>query len=49
MYIVTAKEMYDIDYYTMHEFGFDGRLLMGNAGRAVSVKWCRQLVKMDLL
>ncbi|WP_067730263.1 bifunctional ADP-dependent NAD(P)H-hydrate dehydratase/NAD(P)H-hydrate epimerase [Oceanobacillus damuensis] len=38
MYIVTAKEMYDIDHYTMHEIGMDGRLLMENAGRAVSDK-----------
>ncbi|WP_337017117.1 NAD(P)H-hydrate dehydratase [Oceanobacillus massiliensis] len=36
MYIVTAKEMYDIDHYIMHEIGMDGRLLMENAGRAVS-------------
>ncbi|WP_281254146.1 NAD(P)H-hydrate epimerase [Oceanobacillus rekensis] len=38
MYIVTAKEMYDIDHYTMHEIGMDGKLLMENAGRAVSDK-----------
>ncbi|WP_249872718.1 hypothetical protein [Oceanobacillus saliphilus] len=38
MYIVTAKEMYDINHYTMHEIGMDGRLLMENAGRAVRDK-----------
>ncbi|WP_373895143.1 NAD(P)H-hydrate dehydratase [Virgibacillus sp. CBA3643] len=36
MYIVTAKEMYDIDHYTMQEIGMDGKLLMENAGRAIS-------------
>ncbi|MBY7142385.1 NAD(P)H-hydrate dehydratase [Virgibacillus sp. NKC19-3] len=35
MYIVTAKEMYDIDHYTMQEIGMDGKLLMENAGRAI--------------
>ena len=30
--------MYDIDHYTMHEIGMDGKLLMENAGRAVSDK-----------
>lgn len=38
MYIVTAKEMYDIDDYTIREIGLDSRLLMENAGRAVSEK-----------
>ncbi|KGX87836.1 bifunctional ADP-dependent NAD(P)H-hydrate dehydratase/NAD(P)H-hydrate epimerase [Pontibacillus marinus] len=36
MYIVTAKEMYDLDRYAMDEIGLDGRLLMENAGRAVA-------------
>ncbi|QHE50835.1 NAD(P)H-hydrate dehydratase [Pontibacillus sp. HMF3514] len=36
MYIVTAKEMYDLDRYAMDEIGLDGRLLMENAGRAVT-------------
>ncbi|HLR70292.1 MAG TPA: NAD(P)H-hydrate dehydratase [Pseudogracilibacillus sp.] len=34
MFIVTAKEMYDIDCYTKKELGFKN-LLMENAGRAV--------------
>ncbi|MGP4107486.1 NAD(P)H-hydrate dehydratase [Virgibacillus sp. L01] len=38
MFIVTANEMYDIDRYTMNEIGLDGKLLMENAGRAVSGK-----------
>ncbi|RKQ30926.1 NAD(P)H-hydrate dehydratase [Oceanobacillus halophilus] len=38
MNIVTAKEMYDIDHYTIREIGMDGKLLMENAGRAVSEK-----------
>ena len=38
MYIVTAKEMYDIDHYTMHELGVEGKLLMENAGRAICMK-----------
>lgn len=38
MYIVTAKEMYDIDHYTMQEIGIDGKLLMENAGRAICGK-----------
>jgi len=36
VYIVTAKEMYDLDRYAMDEIGLDGRLLMENAGRAVA-------------
>ncbi|MCC2251639.1 NAD(P)H-hydrate dehydratase [Virgibacillus sp. AGTR] len=36
MYIVTAKEMYDIDHFAMTEIGLDGKLLMENAGRAVA-------------
>ncbi|MBP1950649.1 NAD(P)H-hydrate dehydratase [Virgibacillus litoralis] len=38
MFIVTANEMYDIDRYTMNEIGMDGKLLMENAGRAISGK-----------
>lgn len=38
MYIVTAKEMYDIDAYTIGEIGIDGKVLMENAGRAISGK-----------
>ncbi|UJL47042.1 NAD(P)H-hydrate dehydratase [Virgibacillus sp. NKC19-16] len=38
MYIVTAKEMYDIDHYTMQEIGMDGKLLMENAGRAICAR-----------
>jgi NAD(P)H-hydrate epimerase len=38
MYIVTAKEMYDIDDYTIGEIGMDSKLLMENAGRAISGK-----------
>lgn len=35
MFIVTAKEMYDIDRYTIEEIGLPGKLLMENAGREV--------------
>ncbi|CDQ40910.1 MULTISPECIES: NAD(P)H-hydrate dehydratase [Virgibacillus] len=38
MFIVTAKEMYDIDKFAMQEIGLDGKLLMENAGRAVAEK-----------
>lgn len=38
MYIVTAKEMYGIDHYTMQELGVEGKLLMENAGRAICLK-----------
>jgi len=38
VYIVTAKEMYDVDHYTMQEIGIDGKILMENAGRAISEK-----------
>ncbi|WP_077324385.1 bifunctional ADP-dependent NAD(P)H-hydrate dehydratase/NAD(P)H-hydrate epimerase [Virgibacillus siamensis] len=38
MYIVTAKEMYGIDQYTTEEIGMEGKLLMENAGRAISEK-----------
>ncbi|MDY0406902.1 NAD(P)H-hydrate dehydratase [Virgibacillus sp. 179-BFC.A HS] len=37
MFIVTAKEMYDIDHCTMQKIGF-GKLLMENAGREVARK-----------
>lgn len=35
MFIVTAKEMYDIDHFTMKEIGLSGKLLMENAGREI--------------
>ncbi|MCF3944645.1 NAD(P)H-hydrate epimerase [Oceanobacillus alkalisoli] len=35
MFIVTAKEMYDIDKYTMEKIGLPGHLLMENAGREI--------------
>lgn len=38
MYIVTAKEMYDIDHYTMQQVGVEGKVLMENAGRAIADK-----------
>ncbi|HLR67315.1 NAD(P)H-hydrate dehydratase [Virgibacillus alimentarius] len=38
MYIVTAKEMYDIDHYTIEKVGIDGKLLMENAGREIARK-----------
>ncbi|MFD1038368.1 NAD(P)H-hydrate dehydratase [Virgibacillus byunsanensis] len=47
VYIVTAKEMYDIDNYTMKKIGMDGKLLMENAGRAVSEKVERLIEKSD--
>src|SRR5699024_383853 len=43
---VTAKEMYDIDAYTMYDIGY-GNLLMENAGRAVSEKVQKQAKKDD--
>ncbi|MEQ6390087.1 NAD(P)H-hydrate dehydratase [Bacillaceae bacterium S4-13-58] len=46
MYIVTAKEMYEIDQYAMQKVGVDSRLLMENAGRAVAEE-IRTLVKED--
>lgn len=36
MFIAAAKEMYDIDHYTMEELGLEGKILMENAGRAVA-------------
>lgn len=36
MYIVTAKEMYDIDHYTMQQVGIEGKVLMENAGREIA-------------
>lgn len=33
MFIVTAKEMYDMDRYTMHEIGLPGTCCKSNAGR----------------
>lgn len=35
MFIVNAKEMYDIDHYTMEQIGLPGQLLMENAGREI--------------
>ncbi|WP_330949400.1 NAD(P)H-hydrate dehydratase [Virgibacillus sp. MG-45] len=46
MYIVTAKEMYEIDHYTMHEIGY-GNLLMENAGRAVAERIILKVKKTD--
>jgi len=43
VYIVTAKEMYDLDRYAMDEIGIGGSLLMENAGRAVADKVERNL------
>lgn len=48
MFIVTAKEMYDIDDYTKHEIGFNN-LLMENAGRAVSDKIRDKVKKTDAI
>ncbi|GAB4074265.1 bifunctional ADP-dependent NAD(P)H-hydrate dehydratase/NAD(P)H-hydrate epimerase [Barrientosiimonas marina] len=36
MYIVTAEEMYDMDREAIQDIGIDGRILMENAGRAMS-------------
>lgn len=47
MYIVTAEEMYDIDRYTMEQVGFDDRLLMENAGRAVCARVKSSITKAD--
>lgn len=41
MYIVTAKEMYEMDMFTVQEQGMDARILMENAGRAV----CNEITK----
>ncbi|ASK61255.1 bifunctional ADP-dependent NAD(P)H-hydrate dehydratase/NAD(P)H-hydrate epimerase [Virgibacillus phasianinus] len=47
MFIVTAKEMYDVDSHTMDRVGYDGKLLMENAGRAVCEKMKSILSKHD--
>lgn len=49
MYIVTAKEMYGIDRYTTEEIGMDGKLLMENAGRAISRKIKSKIGKADVI
>ncbi|WP_176449177.1 hypothetical protein [Lentibacillus sp. CBA3610] len=36
MYIVTAEEMYGMEYEAINEIGIEGKLLMENAGRAMS-------------
>ncbi|KKE80738.1 bifunctional ADP-dependent NAD(P)H-hydrate dehydratase/NAD(P)H-hydrate epimerase [Oceanobacillus caeni] len=46
MNIVTAEEMYDVDHYTMKEIGLDGKVLMENAGRAVSEK-VKQVIRKE--
>lgn len=38
MFIITAKEMYEVDRYAMESLGYDGKLLMENAGRTISEK-----------
>lgn len=45
MYIVTAKEMYDVDHYTMQEVGIEGKILMENAGREIASKMEKVLEK----
>lgn len=47
MFIVTAKEMYDVDRYTMEKIGYDGKLLMENAGRGIAEKMKSILSKHD--
>ncbi|KNE21687.1 bifunctional ADP-dependent NAD(P)H-hydrate dehydratase/NAD(P)H-hydrate epimerase [Virgibacillus pantothenticus] len=47
MFIVTAKEMYDMDRLAMQEIGLDGKLLMENAGRAVAWKVMRKISQTD--
>ncbi|MGY0693675.1 NAD(P)H-hydrate dehydratase [Virgibacillus sp. FSP13] len=47
MYIVTAKEMYDMDRYTVENMGLDARILMENAGRAVSFELTKVVTKKD--
>ena len=47
MYIVTAEEMYELDKFAMNEGGFDGRILMENAGSAIYEKLVKQVSKMD--
>ncbi|MUK89719.1 NAD(P)H-hydrate dehydratase [Ornithinibacillus sp. L9] len=47
MFIVTAKEMYDIDHYTISEIGLEGKLLMENAGRAIYEKVVRKVGEKD--
>lgn len=46
MFIVSAKEMYEIDHYTMHEVGLKS-VLMENAGRAVSEKLRTHITRQD--
>ncbi len=33
MFLVTAKQMQEMDRYTIEEYGIPGRVLMENAGR----------------
>lgn len=47
MVIVTAKEMYDVDCYTMEWVGYSGKLLMENAGRGIAEKMKSILSKHD--
>jgi len=47
VFIVTAKEMYDIDHYTMEKIGLEGKILMENAGRAVAEKMKPMIQRID--
>ncbi|WP_430788642.1 NAD(P)H-hydrate dehydratase [Virgibacillus flavescens] len=47
MFIVTAKEMYDVDRHAVDSIGYDGRILMENAGRAISENMKSILSKHD--
>jgi ADP-dependent NAD(P)H-hydrate dehydratase / NAD(P)H-hydrate epimerase len=38
VYIVTAKEMYEVDRYAMEDIGISGSILMESAGRAIAEK-----------
>lgn len=49
MYIVTAEEMYDMDHEAIHDIGIDGKLLMENAGRAMSERIEASVHKTDCI
>lgn len=49
MYIVTASEMYEIDRVAIEEKGLDGRILMENAGQAVTAQIKRHINQSDTI
>ncbi|MBO8157344.1 MAG: NAD(P)H-hydrate dehydratase [Bacillaceae bacterium] len=47
MQIVTAREMYEVDRFTMEDVGIEGKILMENAGRAMAERLLQDVSRSD--